>query len=1226
MNYIELYSDNSKNISNKFKLLVDTGAGVSLIKANKLTPETYFNKKDKIILHGLNPNNPVETIGSCELPLKINNVKFYVKFHILNQATNVPYDGLIGKDFLQANFAIIDYATKTIQFNPLPYPIKLYLDPPNNKVLLQARSQTFVELKVENPEISEGIIPNIKLNKGIYISKAIVKVKNNNKCLVSILNTRVTDQYIDKITVQLEKLPNEMIMFNIINNNESPTKINRNQILSQNLRLDHLNSEEQKSITNICHKFNDIFFLPNDQLSCTKTIEHGINTYNNTAPIYTKSYRYPEVHKQEVNNQINKMLKQKIIQPSTSPWSSPLWVVPKKLDASGERKWRIVIDYRKLNDVSIGDVFPIPNIEEILDQLGHSKYFSTLDLASGFHQIPMRVSDREKTAFTTPLGHYEFKRMPFGLKNAPATFQRLMNSVLSGLQGIECFVYLDDIVVYASSLEEHATKLIKIFERLRLNNLKLQPDKCEFLRREVSYLGHIISNEGVKPNPIKIQAIKSFPRPQCIKSIKSFLGLVGYYRKFIQNFAKIAKPLTLLLKKDTPFVWTDDQEKSFEKFKDILMTEPLLQYPDFSKEFILTTDASNVAIGSVLSQGIINKDLPIAYASRTLNNTEQNYNTTEKELLAIIWSVNHFRPYLYGRKFKIVTDHKPLTWLFNCKDPGSKLVRWRLKLSEYDYEIVYKPGKINSNADALSRPFANINIALENDNFENFIKFHYKTIEIPKINSIAMEKNKYSPCILFYSKDLDESNLLSQNLKDSYDMSKIQEINDLHSLIKLDNNTKITYLCIHKNFHFDKAEYKDIFYCLKNAKVELEKNENFNKIYIHDITINNLNIKKSMFCEMIYYIFKDSKIEPILLVQSKIQLNNKEEITQVLKENHDSKLAGHSGFIRTYNRIKEYYKWDNMKKDIKNYIKQCPSCQINKTNFSPTKVPMEITSTSNKPFEKLAIDIVGPLPLTVNGNRFIFTMQDDLTKYSYAVPIPNHEAQTIAIELSKFITLFGIPKSILSDQGTDFTSKLMKELTKLFQTKHVFSSPYHPQSNGALERSHLTLKDYLKHFINDKQNNWDEFITFAMFSYNSHVHKSTGLTPYETLFGYKPFLPNTITSEPKFNYCYDDYIINLKQKLNITQKTARENLINSKTKSKSYYDNKLKVHDFQINDLVIIQNKQVKVGLNKKLSPNFKGPYKIIKIFPNQTVLLKIKNKLIRYHANMLKPFVSGSK
>lgn len=339
----------------------------------------------------------------------------------------------------------------------------------------------------------------------------------------------------------------------------------------------------------------------------------------------------------------------------------------KKMDASGEKKWRVVIDYRKLNEISIGDSYHLPNITEILDQLGYSKYFTTIDLTSGFHQIPMNPQDASKTAFSVPSGHYHFNGMPFGLKNAPATFQRLMITVLAGIQNYRCFVYLGGIVILGSDLKIHNNRLVKVFERLSKFNLKIQPDKCEFLRKEVMYLGHLITEHGVKPDPKKVSAVLTYPQLRSSNDIRSFFGLAGYYRRFIPNFSKISQPLTNLLKKDIVFNWTSTQQKSFETLKFILTSEPILQYPDFAKPFYLTTDASDFAIGAVLSQGEIGKDIPISYASRTLNKSETNYSTIEREMLGIVWAVNHYRHYHYGRKFTIFSDHKPLQWLFNIK-------------------------------------------------------------------------------------------------------------------------------------------------------------------------------------------------------------------------------------------------------------------------------------------------------------------------------------------------------------------------------------------------------------------------------------------------------------------------------------------------------------------------------------------------------------------------------
>uniref|UniRef100_A0AAG5CRQ8 RNA-directed DNA polymerase n=1 Tax=Anopheles atroparvus TaxID=41427 RepID=A0AAG5CRQ8_ANOAO len=411
---------------------------------------------------------------------------------------------------------------------------------------------------------------------------------------------------------------------------------------------------------------------------------HHINTKDDI-PVYTKSYRYPYCHKDEVQKQVNALLEQGIIRPSNSPWSSPIWIVPKKSDSSGERKWRLVIDYRKLNIKTISDRYPIPNITEILDKLGRCIYFSTLDLAAGFHQIEVNDKDIQKTAFSVDNGHYEFVRMPFGLKNAPSTFQRVMDNILREHIGRKCLVYMDDIIVFSTSLQENIINLKAVFQTIEKYNLKIQLEKSEFLKKDVAFLGHIVTPNGVKPNPDKISVIQNWAIPTKETDLRSFLGVIGYYRKFIKDFAKITKPLTAQLRKGESIAHSKEFISAFEKCKTILTSSQILIYPDFEKPFTLTTDASKYAIGAVLSQGSIGQDKPIAFASRTLSKHEENYSTIEKELLAIDWACKYFRPYLFGRKFILYTDHKPLT------------------LEEYDYEIRHRSGKQNVVADGLSR-------------------------------------------------------------------------------------------------------------------------------------------------------------------------------------------------------------------------------------------------------------------------------------------------------------------------------------------------------------------------------------------------------------------------------------------------------------------------------------------------------------------------------------------
>lgn len=1170
----------------------------------------------------------------------------------------IPFDGLLGNDFVKANQCEINYNTNTLLIGAHTIDLQHIVQPiqnsdvfnnnpkPKSELVLKPRSETMVQIKIINSDLNEGICEHIQLLEDVFVCPSIVKV-TNGQIITSILNCSDKPVVISQLEIQLDPLPNpnddnnhQAQINHITNTNTHSTRL---QKITELLRIDHLNKEEKESLIEICHEYNNIFYLEGDKLSYTNAIMHEI-PMTSCSPVNTKTYRYPEVHKEEVNKQINKMLEDEIIQPSTSPWNSPVWVVPKKPDASGKKKWRIVIDYRKVNELSIGDSFPLPNITDILDQLGHSKYFTTIDLTSGFHQIQMAPQDAEKTAFSTPMGHYQFNRMPFGLRNAPATFQRLMNTVLTGIQNIKCFVYLDDIVVFSDNLENHNKRLIEVFQRLSEYNLKIQPDKCEFLRKEVMYLGHLITDEGVKPDANKVKAVREFPVPKSPKDIKSFLGLAGYYRRFIPNFSNITKPLTKLLKKDICFAWTSLQQDAFEKLKDVLCSEPLLQYPDFSRTFYLTTDASQYAIGSVLSQGDPPNDLPVSYASRTLNRAESNYSATERELLAIVWSVKHFRPYLYGRKFTILTDNKPLIWLFNVKDPSSRLVRWRLLLEEYDYEIHYKPGKSNYVADALSRNpvqtsfeqdelqihHINTQPTKPNPTYQDFLeKIKHSLITCDNLNETTKDiTTTTNDIVTFLSTDLEYGGskfLQTIDSKFNYVQLLKTEENTFNEIKLIKVNSKQIICVFYKEHYWEDCSYESIFHLILKL-LEYLKTKGINKIALPEIGNNFDKFKSHKIRSILRFIFRSTKIE-VNIYNRLISIPDPDQIPIILTENHSNPTSGHSGFHKTYNRVKQNYKWKNMKSDIKNFIKKCESCQKNKLVRKKNRAPMEITTTSSKPFEKIFIDVVGPLPLTENGNKFILTLQDDLTKFSRAYAIPNHETETIAKKLvENFICTFGIPITIVSDQGRDFTSNLLKNISKLLKIKHINCTAYHPQSNGALERSHATLADYLKHFINENQTDWDNWLEFSMFSYNTSVHTSTKFSPYELLFGHQATLPSSLTKPTEFKYTYDDYLSEITLKMQKSQELARENLIKSKEVNKRSYDKKINSQDFKVGDAVYLINEQTKLHRSKKLTSNYKGPYKIIEKNSPVNYTIKVKSKKQKVHANRLKlAFVTES-
>ena len=433
------------------------------------------------------------------------------------------------------------------------------------------------------------------------------------------------------------------------------------------------------------------------RLGRTKAGVHKIRV-GDTAPIKLSPYRTSPVEDKIIEENVQQMLKDGVVEKSESPWSAPVVLVKKK-----DGKWRFCIDYRRLNAITKRDVYPLPRIDDTIDKLAQATIFTTLDLKSGYWQIEMAQEDKEKTAFTTKTGLYQFRVMPFGLTNAPPTFQRTMEKILRDVRFRNAMVYLDDIIIYSRNIDDHFVHLRDVFKRIQEAGLTLNPIKCEFVRNQVKYLGHIISKFGIEVDPEKIETIKKFPTPTCQTSFKSFLGLAGYYRKYIKDFAKIAEPLHKLLYKGVKFVWSKECELAFKQLKDFLLKSPILRLPDFNKDFIIYTDASDIGLGAILSQIQDDKEVVIAYASRALRSPERNYSTTEKECLAVVWSFKYFRTYIFGQTTIVITDHVALKWLMKKKEPAGRLARWALEIQEHEIEFQHRPGKMHQNVDALSR-------------------------------------------------------------------------------------------------------------------------------------------------------------------------------------------------------------------------------------------------------------------------------------------------------------------------------------------------------------------------------------------------------------------------------------------------------------------------------------------------------------------------------------------
>ena len=460
----------------------------------------------------------------------------------------------------------------------------------------------------------------------------------------------------------------------------------------------HNTEKPLPEVQKILNEYNDIFpeTLPS-HLPPERSVDHTINLVPGAEPPHRPVYRMSFEEMDELKQQLADLLSKGFIRPSTSPFGAPVLFVHKK-----EGTLRLCVDYRALNKITIKNRYPLPRIDELMDRLVGASYFTKIDLYSGYHQIRIKPEDIHKTAFRTRYGHYEFLVLPFGLTNAPATFMTLMNDIFREYLDQFVVIYLDDILIYSKTKEGHIQHIKKVLDILRQHKLFAKISKCEFFKHQVEYLGHLISKNGIAVDKKKVEAIQTWPTPSNVSEIHSFLGLASYYRKFVPNFSTIATPLTQLLHKDQKYCWMENEEKAFNELKSKLSSTPVLLLPDPTKPFSVTTDASDYAIGAVLSQNHGHGDQPIAYESRKLSQAELNYPTHEKELLAIVHALKIWRTYLEGSKFTVITDHASLEFIRTQTNLSRRQARWLELLQSMTFDVKYRPGKTNIVADALS--------------------------------------------------------------------------------------------------------------------------------------------------------------------------------------------------------------------------------------------------------------------------------------------------------------------------------------------------------------------------------------------------------------------------------------------------------------------------------------------------------------------------------------------
>jgi hypothetical protein len=463
---------------------------------------------------------------------------------------------------------------------------------------------------------------------------------------------------------------------------------------------DHLTQPQKAVALALLRQYADVFNDSRTIPTRTPKFRASIDT-GSAQPVSSAPYRVSPSERKVIDGAIDDMLKAGVIRPSRSPWGAPVVLVPKK-----DGSIRFCVDYRRLNKVTKIETYPLPRIDEALRAFQGATCFSVVDMQSGYWQVPLNEDSVPKTAFITHRGLFEYVVLPFGPVNAPGYFQRMMDEVVGGLKWTSVLVYIDDLIVFSPSVERHADDLRVVFDRLRSAGLTLKPKKCQLFAASVKYLGQVVSAEGIAPDEDKVKAIRRMPYPTNKHEVKAFLGLAGYYRRFVRNFAKMVEPIQRLTRADVPFAWGAEESRATDAVKEALCGEKvMLTHPDFSTPFTVMTDASGTGIGAVLSQvdPVTKEERVVEYASRSLTKAERLWSATEQEALAVKWACEVMRPYVYGSRFTVITDHKALQWVYTHQTTNPKLQRWALQLSEYDFKIIHRPGRTNANADGPSR-------------------------------------------------------------------------------------------------------------------------------------------------------------------------------------------------------------------------------------------------------------------------------------------------------------------------------------------------------------------------------------------------------------------------------------------------------------------------------------------------------------------------------------------